>query len=59
VRLSDGRARLVDAAGGSTLSDRELPARLDQPDARQCLHVTYGSVLTGADATSKLREGLA
>lgn len=29
----------------ASLSDRQLPALLDQFDARQVLHVTFGSVL--------------
>ena len=32
------------------LSDSELPLVLDQFDARQILHVTFGSVLTASDA---------
>jgi hypothetical protein len=37
-----------------TLSDEELPPVLDQFDARETLHVTFGSVLT-AQADGKLR----
>lgn len=36
---------LTDAPSPDTLSDADLPAVLDQPAARQVLHVTYGSVL--------------
>jgi len=32
------------------LSDAELPSLLEQPEARQVLHVTFGSVLTAQDA---------
>ncbi|MBR7156749.1 MAG: hypothetical protein IKD22_07920 [Lentisphaeria bacterium] len=31
-----------------TLSDAELPALMDMPEARQLLHITYGPILTGA-----------
>jgi hypothetical protein len=33
------------------LSDAELPALMDMPEARQLLHITYGPILT-----SSLRE---
>ena len=31
-----------------TLSDAELPALMDMPEARQLLHITYGPILCGA-----------
>ena len=31
-----------------TLSDAELPALMDMPEARQLLHITYGPILTSA-----------
>ena len=30
-----------------TLSDAELPALMDMPEARQLLHITYGPILCG------------
>ena len=38
--------------------DAELPALLDLPDARQCLHVTYGAVLRDVDLGERLRSAL-
>jgi len=35
------------------LSDSELPSLLDMPDARQLIHITYGSVLTAQDKDGK------
>lgn len=32
-----------------TLSDEELPALFDQNDARQLIHITYGSIFTAED----------
>jgi hypothetical protein len=48
-------AKKVPAA--ATLRDEDLPALLDQFDARQALHVTFGSVLT-ADAGQRFRKRL-
>ena len=31
----------------STLSDAELPALMEMPEARQLLHINYGPILTG------------
>ncbi len=39
-------AQLAKVPAAAQLSDAELPALLDQFDARQVLHVTFGSVLT-------------
>ena len=53
---------IADTAGvseHSTLSDRELPRLLDDSDARQCLHVTFGSVITDGDLAARLRAALA
>ena len=30
-----------------TLSDEQLPALMEMPEARQLLHITYGPILTG------------
>jgi hypothetical protein len=38
-----------------TMADDELPTLLDQFDARQILHVTFGSVLTARDADGRSR----
>ncbi|MCJ7441947.1 MAG: hypothetical protein MUO25_10270, partial [Thermoanaerobaculaceae bacterium] len=38
-------ADLAKVAGGDALTDGELPLLLEQFDARQVLHVTFGSVL--------------
>ncbi|MBI4672044.1 MAG: hypothetical protein HY741_10320 [Chloroflexi bacterium] len=48
-------AQLARAPLGDALSDADLPALLNQFDARQILHVTYGSVLNARDATGKAR----
>lgn len=42
------------------LADGQLPGLLDQPDARQVLHVTFGSVLTARaeDGEHRLRDRL-
>jgi len=38
-------AQLANVPGPDALEDEELPGLLEQPDARQMLHVTFGSVL--------------
>jgi tagaturonate epimerase len=38
--------RLENAPAPGDVADADLPGLLDQPDARQVLHVTYGQVLT-------------
>lgn len=43
-------AQLERAAPPETLSDAELPALLNHFDAREILHVTFGSVLTAREA---------
>jgi hypothetical protein len=40
------------------VSDADLPTLLDQPDARQVLHVTYGQVLTDATFAAPLLSTL-
>lgn len=50
-------ARLDRVPAGETLADTELPALLDQLDARQVLHVTFGSIL--GECGSDLRGLLA
>jgi hypothetical protein len=40
------------------LGDAVLPGLLDDPDVRQCLHVTYGSVLTDDDVAQRLHARL-
>jgi hypothetical protein len=47
-------ARVPDAAG---ISDADLPALLDQFDARQVFHVTFGTVLTVRDGQGASRFG--
>ena len=48
-------ARVDAAPDPATLSDAQLPAVLDEFNARQVLHVTFGSVLTAADAAGSRR----
>jgi hypothetical protein len=48
-------AHVSAAPNPAALSDEQLPALLDDFHARQILHVTFGSVLTTADATGSLR----
>lgn len=43
----------------NTMSDADLPGLLDQFDARQVLHVTYGSVLNDARFKKRFFTGLA
>jgi len=46
-------ARLERTPPPEDIPDAELPALLEQPDARQVLHVTYGQVLTAEDASGR------
>ena len=39
----------------NTLSDAELPPLMDQNDARQLLHITYGLILTAKNADGSYR----
>jgi hypothetical protein len=48
-------ADLNKVAASKDLSDAELPRLLDEFDAREVLHVTFGSVLTSMDASNKPR----
>jgi tagaturonate epimerase len=41
---------------GSSLEDAALPALLDDPDVRQCLHVTFGTVLSDAQLGAAVRD---
>jgi len=41
-----------------TLTDADLPGLLEQFDARQVLHVTFGSVLTTQQFKARLFAGL-
>ncbi len=43
-----------------TLSDAQLPGLMDQEDARQVLHITYGLILTAKneDGTSRFKDAL-
>ncbi|MCK4276566.1 MAG: hypothetical protein KAX78_08630, partial [Phycisphaerae bacterium] len=50
-------ADLTKVPGADTLSDEQLPALLDDFDARQVLHVTFGSVLT-ADDGERFKTGI-
>jgi hypothetical protein len=45
----------LDRAPAADLDDDALPALLDQFDAREILHVTFGSVLTARDERGRLR----
>lgn len=47
-------ATLVRAAGFASVPDAELPSALESEDARQVLHVTYGSVLNERNARGGL-----
>jgi hypothetical protein len=40
-----------------TLSDEQLPGLLEQFDARQALHVTFGSVLSDPGLKARLFAG--
>jgi hypothetical protein len=56
----DRRSYCVSADPGrvpdpETATPEDLGAVLDQPDARQVLHVTYGSILTATDADGEYR----
>jgi hypothetical protein len=42
----------------SSVADADLPALLDDDDARQCLHVTFGSVLSDGSLAAALRQAL-
>ena len=44
-------------AAAASVRDEELPALLDHFDARQVLHVTFGSVLTATDSGGRPRFG--
>jgi hypothetical protein len=50
--------RLECAPEPDDVRDADLPALLDQPDARQILHVTYGQVLTDPSLASQLLTSL-
>lgn len=50
------RLELIPAAGA--LADRDLPGLLEHFDARQALHVTFGSVLTTPALRDRLMAGL-
>jgi hypothetical protein len=58
----DRRSYAVAATAGvpeqATLPDGSLPGLLDDADARQCLHVTYGSVLADVALAERLRGAL-
>ena len=43
----------------STVAPHELHSLLDEPDARQCLHVTFGSVLMDDPLATRVRKVLA
>ncbi|HEX7588391.1 MAG TPA: tagaturonate epimerase family protein [Anaerolineae bacterium] len=48
-------AELSRAPAPASVKDADLPALLDQFDAREILHVTFGSVLTTRNADGRLR----
>jgi hypothetical protein len=58
-RLSYAIAETAGVPNAATVPDRRLPALLDDSDARQCLHVTYGSVLADGALAARLRATLA
>ena len=51
-------ARLERAPESATLANADLPGLLDQFDARQILHVTFGQVLTNAPLYQRLMDVL-
>ena len=51
-------ARMALVPAPDTLADAELPDLLEQFDARQVLHVTFGSVLRDPDLGPRLMAGL-
>jgi hypothetical protein len=58
-RLTYAIAETAGVPEPATLSDAGLPDLLDDADARQCLHVTYGSVITDDGLACRLRATLA
>ena len=58
----DRRGYAISADAGvpppSGLADSELPGLLDRPDARQCLHVTFGSVISDVELGPALHDAL-
>jgi hypothetical protein len=55
-RRSYAIAETAGVEGPASLSDGTLPQLLDDADARQCLHVTYGSVLQNGSLATRLRS---
>ena len=51
-------ARLASVPRPETLADADLPGLLEQFDARQVLHITFGSVLTTPALKDRLVAGL-
>ena len=51
-------ARLANVPRPETLADPDLPGLLEQFDARQVLHITFGSVLTTPALKDRLMAGL-
>ena len=51
-------ARLAAVPRPGTLADGDLPGLLEQFDARQVLHITFGSVLTTPALKDRLVAGL-
>jgi hypothetical protein len=51
-------ARLANVPRPETLTDQDLPGLLEQFDAREALHVTFGSVLTTPALKDQLMAGL-
>jgi hypothetical protein len=58
-RLTYAIAETAGVPEPATLSDAGLPELLDDADVRQCLHVTYGSVITDDGLAGPLRATLA
>jgi len=51
-------AALAQVPRPETLSDEQLPGVLEQPDARQVLHMTFGSALSDQGIKARLLAGL-
>jgi len=61
--LDDDRRSYAIAEGAgvpapTSIADRDLPSLLDDPGARQCLHVTFGTVLVDARVGPLLLEAI-
>jgi tagaturonate epimerase len=57
-RRSYAIAPTAGVPGTAALAEADLPSLLDDPDVRQGLHVTFGTVLSDADVGPRLHEVL-